>query len=423
VGCWPSSSSNTVLCPLGGHFDTFLIPAVQRNIGYAYPTSERVPVHRRLRGWILVEQAVCRRNMTGVRVAGFARRWSWSLLGLLLCTLVFAVLPGGQVRLGARQLQGLVGSYLYANPMRLPEPSDVRITQIFLPKTIRVEWNDGGENIFPDSSFVVQRIDPATSTVLATFNTHDEFWVDSFDFQYGTTYEYRVTTVPTSSAGSELPPPPPGADPNEVTYYWVASDPVSIQAVPQYHVADENQTVDSRLDLRYGNPTLLDFKFGSRIYKGGLYAGFASDPSRVGRSFLKFELPSLPTGASYWAGSVNAYHTVSAAGGNTEIGCQEVADASWTAAPLKWSLAPTLAPGDAVERYTVVYDPDTPANSTTWAHWSLNSEIEGAFAGTGLLSVGLASTHETWNKWVYFAKKEYDSSLSPVVLYAYEPAP
>lgn len=352
-----------------------------------------------------------------------ARRWSWPLLGLLLCSLVFSVLPGGQIRLGAGQLRGLVGSYLYANPIMLPTPQDVRISQIYLPKTVRVEWNDGGDGPGGGIYYAVQRLDPVTHTVLAGTTTANEYWNDAFDFQYGTTYEYRVTTMADNGGNENLPAPPLGedVDPGDVTFYWVPSLEASVLMVPQFHVADENQTVDSRLDLRYGNPTLLDFKFGSRIYKGGLYAGFASDPSRVGRSFLKFELPSLPTGASYWAGSVNAYHTVSAAGGNTEIGCQEVADASWTAAPLKWSLAPTLAPGDAVERYTVVYDPDTPANSTTWAHWSLNSEIEGAFTGTGLLSVGLASTHETWNKWVYFAKKEYDSSLSPVVLYAYEP--
>jgi hypothetical protein len=249
----------------------------------------------------------------------------------------------------------------------------------------------------------------------------EAFWVNAFDFQYGTTYTYRVKTVPIPNGNEELPAPPEGAEPEDIGTYWVESEWTTIHVVPQQHVADENQTVDSRLDLRYGNPTLLDFRFGGRIYKGGLYAGFASDPSRVGRSFLKFELPALPTGASYWAGSVNAYHTVSAAGGSTEIGCQALSDVTWTAAPLKWSLAPTLDPGDAVERFTVVYDPDTPANSTTWAHWNLNSEIEDAFAGTGLLSVGLASTHETWSKWVYFAKKEYDSALSPVVLYAYAP--
>jgi hypothetical protein len=132
-------------------------------------------------------------------------------------------------------------------------------------------------------------------------------------------------------------------------------------------------------------------------------------------------LPTLPTGASYWAGSVNAYHTRSLASGSTEIGCQELADTTWQAAPLKWTIAPSLEPGDAVERFSVNYDPDTPANSTTWAHWNLHSEIESALTGTGLLSVGLASTHETSTQWVYFAKKEYDTALAPVVLYAYQP--
>ena len=360
--------------------------------------------------------------MTGERWARQSRRWSWPWLGVLLCALVFAVLPGGQIRLGAGQLQGLVGSYLYANPVPLLDPTDMRVTQIYLPKTIRVEWDDG-QPLPPGYYFRywVERLDASGTTLLEQHFADEAYWDDAFDFQYGTTYTYRVKAIPVSNGNEGLPTPPEGANPEDIGYYWVPSEWTTIQVVPQQQVVSENQTVDSRLDLRYGNPTLLDFKFGDRIYRGGLFAGFASDPSRVGRSFLKFELPALPTGAAYWAGSVNAYHTVSVADGSTEIGCQELSDVTWTAAPLKWSVAPALAPGDAVERFDVVYDSATPANSTTWAHWSLNSEIESAFTGTGLLSVGLASTHETWNKWVYFAKKEYDSAQAPVVLYAYEP--
>lgn len=346
------------------------------------------------------------------------------MLGLFLCALVFGVLPGGQIQLGARQLQGLVGSYLYAVPEELAAPADLRVTQIYLPKTIRVEW-DAGEAQPPNYQYRywMQRLDASGTTVQEERYASEAVWNNAFDFEYGTTYTYRVKAIPFPNGNEILPLPTEDAHPEDIGTYWTPSEWVALQVVPQCQVVSENQTVDSRLDLRYGNPTLLDFKFGSRIYRGGLFAGFASDPSRVGRSFLKFELPELPSGASYWAGSVNAYHTVSVASGSAEIGCQELADATWLAAPLKWSNAPTLAPGDAVERFTVVYDPGTPANTTTWAHWRLDSEISGALSGTGLLSVALASTHETTNKWVYFAKKEYDSGLAPVVLYAYEPAP
>jgi len=60
----------------------------------------------------------------------------------------------------------------------------------------------------------------------------------------------------------------------------------------------------------------------------------------------------------------------------------------------------------ATERFDVVYDTGTPASSTTWAHWNRNTEIGGAFAGSGLISFGLASTNESASRWVYFAKKE-----------------
>jgi len=282
------------------------------------------------------EQAVYKQRGWNDRL----RPLGWPALGVALCTLVFAVLPGEQVRLGARQLNGLVGTYLYANPMILPPPADVRVTQIFLPKTVRVEWNAGVADPGFGISYTVMRVDPATETVLASINTADQFWMDSFDFTYGTTYEYRVFAWPDDNSNSSLPPPPPGADPNDVTTYWLASDISSVQMVPAYTVATDNQTVDGRLDLRYGNPTLLDFKFGSRTYRGGLFTGYAADPSKVGRSFLRFELPELPSGASFWAGSVNAYHTVSWTDGTTEIGCQEVADVTWDEDTLKWSIAP-----------------------------------------------------------------------------------
>jgi len=307
--------------------------------------------------------------------------------------------------------------------MILPAPADVRVTQIFLPKTVRVEWNAGMADMGSGISYTVMRVDPATETVLASINTADQFWMDSFDFTYGTTYEYRVFAWPEDNSNSGLPPPPPGADPNDVTTYWLASDVSSVQMVPAYTVATDNQTVDSRLDLRYGNPTLLDFKFGSRTYRGGLFTGYAADPSKVGRSFLRFELPELPSGASFWAGSVNAYHTVSWTDGTTEIGCQEVADVTWDEDTLKWSIAPTLTPGDATERFDVAYDSEEPEECTGWAHWNHNAELGTAITGSGLVSFGLASTGESTNRWVYFAKKEYDAAKAPVALYAYEPAP
>jgi hypothetical protein len=70
---------------------------------------------------------------------------------------------------------------------------------------------------------------------------------------------------------------------------------LATEKVKFYQVAAEaNQAVDSRLDKRYAVETLLDFKFGTRTYNGGLFAGYKpetgteADNSRTGRSLARF---------------------------------------------------------------------------------------------------------------------------------------
>ena len=91
------------------------------------------------------------------------------------------------------------------------------------------------------------------------------------------------------------------SNPTHASGQWV-----TINVTPNECVVQDNQTADSRYDLRYSTYVYKDFKFGSKIYRGGLFAGFANDPSRVGRSFLKFNLPAWQTGQDLWiCGSVN----------------------------------------------------------------------------------------------------------------------
>jgi len=342
-------------------------------------------------------------------------RAAWWLAGLFLSALVALALPGEQIRLGAAELRGLVGSYLYSQPLILSAPTNARVTEIYLPKTVKVEWDDPMTNQEPTEwEYHVTRTDTVTQAT-TVYETTDKFWVDSFAFVYGRQYTYSVQSVPYSNPNSQLPSPPPGADPNDIATVYHESDPTAIEMTPMQAEAAYNQTVDSRYDLRYGNPTFLDFQFKDRSYLGGLFVGYANDPSRVGRSYLQFSLSSLPSGKYLWAGSVNITHTRSFGNGSVTVGCQPVDDA-WNGSLLKWSTAPTLDPGDPTETITVSYNgTPTPA----WHRWTMGNAIGGAILGDGLLSLGLASTSENSSGWAYFAKKEFDADLSPRVLYAY----
>lgn len=146
-------------------------------------------------------------------------------------------------------------------------------------------------------------------------------------------------------------------------------------------------------------------------------AGFASDPSKVGRSFVKFSLPSLPSGEGVWAASTYVYWMRNAAGGTANIGLHE-AGASWSQGAVKWSTAPTI--GTLLSVFGTSYDGTTPSNTPpAWFGASTRVPVENAMVGTGIFSVALKCMNEASGGWAYFAKKEYDTALGPRVLVAY----
>lgn len=326
------------------------------------------------------------------------QRSGWGLAAIAISALVFAVLPEDRIRLGESQLQGLVGSYLYGAPQSLTNSpslgylSGLTVDEIYLPGRLRLVWADMGASYdFDGYHYQLDRLDTATGTVLHTQQLWDYVWEETVDFSTTSVFEYQVRLVP-NYAGSAGP--------------W---------SQLRFHVEDveasANQTVDSRYDLRYGNPTPLDFQFGSRTYRGGLFVGFANDPSRVARSFLKFPIPAGVQDGVYFTGSVNAYATTLLTSQSVEVGAQKTTDASWNASTLKWTTAPTIDPGDAPRRFTFSAD--------GWGHWSLGSDILDAQGETDPLSIALASTGESASgQWVYLAKKEYDPDLAPRVLIA-----
>lgn len=341
------------------------------------------------------------------------RRQDWRLAAVLLAALVFAVLPADRIRLGASQLQGLVGSYSYWLPAPLGQVSGLTVEEVYLPGRVRVNWAAMGASYAPEGfHYLLQRINPGDGTVMHYQNLWEPYWEEDVDLSATTEFEYWVCLVPNSGGGSPGDPPPSGADPADIGYYSVAGPYAQLRFHVENAEVSANQVVDSRYDLRYGNPTYLDFPFGSRIYRGGLFAGFANDPSRVARSFLKFPIPAGVQDGVYFTGSVNAYATAMLTGQSVEVGAQKVTDATWDPATLKWTAAPTLDPSQAPRRFTF-------SQADAWGHWSLGADILNAQGATDPLSVALASTNENASgQWVYLAKKEYVADLAPRVLIA-----
>lgn len=340
-------------------------------------------------------------------ICQLARRWGGQPAGrglrvavpVLLCLFVLAV--------PAR-------SYLWEQDQAIScLVRGLRVTDVRKPNALRLEW----EYTPLGSSapqFEVQRKPVSGSTWTSlTANTTDHFYEDT-GFTFGTSYQYRVRVAFDTMDTMGLPAPPMGADPDDIytRSYADGLTWITIDVTPVEVTVTENQAVDSRLDLRYSTNVLKDFRFGSRVYRGGLWAGFASDPSRVGRSFGRWELPALPSGSYVWTARVNAYHTASVGSGTTTVGCHP-ADPSWTAADLKWSNAPAMTPGSPTDTDTA--DPMNPG----WLHWNLETAVTESLLDTGLFATGWASTNEASTSWAYFAKKEYDAALAPRVTYAY----
>lgn len=307
-------------------------------------------------------------------------------------------------------------SYLYEQTTVVDCPvSNFRVTDLTVPGGLRLEWDysslGGGA-----PTYELERRPAGGTTWTNLGTTTNKYWEEK-TFTFGVEYEYRVRVLFDESGPTMgLPEPPPDANPEDIYQRSVASgQPWStLEAAPVEVVVSENQAVDSRLDPRTGS--YLDFQFGTRVFRGGLFLGFANDPSRVGRSFLKFQLPSLPAAENLWVGSVNAYYVRSYTDGTTEVVCQAV-DPIWSAAPLRWSNQPVPVAGAQSATVPVTYDSLDPQPG--WKNWKLTTDIETAAHGTGLIAFGLTSGNEAGGGWAYFAKQEWNGTSAARVLYCY----
>ena len=220
--------------------------------------------------------------------------------------------------------------------------------------------------------------DPGTSDYL------DKSW--SFD----TAYEYRrgfvefaIVYNATTEAYELITHP---------GYFYV---PATFKKI----VLAENQTVDSRLDMRFSDVHYQDFNFKDGAYRGGLYAGFNGDGARVGRSYMKFGVSS---GDVLWpVGYLYAFKTRLTKTGTTSIKARKTATA-WNKETLVW----TNAPAPQADGYPSEYvEWSSTAPVSEWLRFRAAKDIETATGNS--LSLSLLAEEETSTPWAYFARKEW----------------
>jgi len=289
-------------------------------------------------------------------------------------------------------------------------PANLRLTALLPPGTLRLEW----DSIALGTSFILKRkIGGGAFTTVATLSNSVRLYddVQGASFVPGTVYIYELY---------------------DTTNMGVIAGRISVTKFVAYKsAAVDNQTADARVDLRFPG-TLADplpfqnFPFGARVYRGGLFVGYNADPSRVARSFARFNAPQAPpTGVTYRFGSIAAFCNGAYTTGNNsvsaQVGCQALTNTTWTGADLVWSNAPTpttFSPGAATNTQTVSYNPANGAPG--WTIWPLAQPVYDAVKNVQPLSVVLASPNETQAGWLYFAKTESDATKSPLVVHAWD---
>lgn len=278
-------------------------------------------------------------------------------------------------------------------------PGNLRVVKVLPPNLVQLQWDASASG----PNFVLMRNGSTIATLPNTTNTYTDQLPNGF--QVGQFYYYQLyDTTSAGGLGQEL-----------------SAEKVGFEV----STAQDNQTVDSRIDPRYATLHYLDYCFGHTTYRGGLFVGYASDPARVGRSFVRFGGFSPPaTGSTFRWGAVALYSTGAYTTQNQQVsvkvGCQVTQSQNWNGATMVWTTQPdygVLNPANAEQTQTVTYNPT--AGAPGWITWPLQ-EIKLVSAAGLPLSVALCAPDETQYGWVYFAKIEYGTSTAPCIPSAWD---
>ncbi len=245
-------------------------------------------------------------------------------------------------------------------------PTNLHVVGLLPPHVVQLAWDAQQTTQYRLYRAVYPPNSDADWTLVATLPGSALSCNDAFNFVPGTAYVYVLKT-------------------DQALYY--SADIVQ----PYFVAANGNQAVDSRLDLRYATTVFQDHNFGGSAYRGGLFAGFANDPARIGRSFARFPIDSqpAPTLPSFRVGNIAAYLTTAYTTGNSavqmQVTCQALLSGFWDPMATTWSTAPAVDPNAPKSFAMVQYDPTAPVSQ--WLTWSLGDTIKQAALNHTPLSV------------------------------------
>jgi hypothetical protein len=290
-------------------------------------------------------------------------------------------------------------------------PANLRVVDAWVAsgstqQSPQVVLNFHWDSTTSDPQFQLQR----NGVAVATVSNSTTYATDTLPANGSTVYQYTLWSVKTGGALDQQL--------NEEEVEVDAAFPL------------EDQTVDSRLDQRASTATFLDFCFGTSSYRGGLFAGFANDPARIGRSYVLFQTIAPSSGTDFRVGAIAAYCTglnVTTTGQNVSatIGVQSIPP--WTqglCSTMVWDTQPApsgFSAGAATSAQTISYS--SGAAPPGWIGWPLSDPIR--TAATNLsgsnpaplpLGVVWAETNEATTGWAYFAKSEYNPALAPALI-------
>ncbi|MCX6775947.1 MAG: DNRLRE domain-containing protein [Candidatus Micrarchaeota archaeon] len=117
------------------------------------------------------------------------------------------------------------------------------------------------------------------------------------------------------------------------------------------------------------------------------------------RSYIKFSLSSIPTGATITSAKMHLYRYD---GLNNAVGVYYVSDDSWTEGTITWNNQPSAS--------VTATDTKTPSNNDGGYIWTVTSDAQTAFTSDKVLSERIRFTSETTNKHEDFCDNEVSGS-------------
>jgi hypothetical protein len=203
------------------------------------------------------------------------------------------------------------------------------------------------------------------------------------------------------------------------------------------------------LDFRKNPVTFRNYRFGYSTYRGGLFVGFADDPSRIARIYLKFPFPSPPfePDDQIWDASLLMFYTephessVDIPSDPTQphpinLKVYLASSNDWGQRSIHWSNKPSISdpafllfegfayPGSWVE----IHDGKNPEN------YSETRRFKDIVANNVTFTYVLTMPDDNPNycllpdptekitmqkRWKYFAKREFKERWAPYVLRSY----